>query len=306
MKTLRKAAAIFGSAAALIAFSAGAMHAFAFEQVDLRDRTEEIKSGVTNLVADEVYAEAGETVSYRVSVTNNAGYANCGFALNFDPKLGVVKEENGKPELKAGDGSYGLTNSYSVNDEKSIIGFATMGTDNCTKNEAIYTVKFIVPDQAKEGDTYPLTLTVEKFLDSKTKPVEYNTVAGWIKVRAVTTTAATTTQTEKATTTTSTTAKEVTESNTKPSEGTTTVQTTVTTDITTDISTVSNTSKTNRNQDDVTTASRPTGTTATGKSQASSSTTTSVKTGDTGVGVALAALMLAGATAFVCKRKKED
>ena len=71
MRALKKVIAFVGSAAAAISLAASAMTAFAFQPVDLDDRASELKSGITNIIADEVYAEPGETVSYRGMIRNN-------------------------------------------------------------------------------------------------------------------------------------------------------------------------------------------------------------------------------------------
>ena len=172
MRALKKVIAFVGSAAAAISLAASAMTAFAFQPVDLDDRASELKSGITNIIADEVYAEPGETVSYRVMIQNNKGYGPSGIALNYDAALTPVLEANGvKPALKWGDGSYGLTKSYSINKEKHLLGIGTTGTDNCEKDGVIYTAQFVVPADAKENTVYPMTLTIDKFLDAATDPV---------------------------------------------------------------------------------------------------------------------------------------
>jgi hypothetical protein len=318
MRALKRVIAFVGSAAAAIGLAASAMTAFAFQPVDLDDRASELKSGITNIIADEVYAEPGETVSYRVMIQNNKGYGPSGIALNYDAALTPVLEANGvKPALKWGDGSYGLTKSYSINKEKHLLGIGTTGTDNCEKDGVIYTAQFVVPADAKENTVYPMTLTIDKFLDAATDPVANNPVNGWIRVRkpveetTVSTTKATTTTTTLTTVTTVSTSKSSvsTEPTTSKSvTNPTTVSSTVT-KIETDVSTVSNTSKTDRqdpNKSEPTTASRQGGVTATTKkATTSSSTTTATKTGDAGVGIAVTALLLSGTVAAVCKRKKE-
>lgn len=325
MRALKKVIAFVGSAAAAISLAASAMTAFAFQPVDLDDRASELKNGTTNIIADEVYAEPGETVSYRVMIQNNKGYAPSGIALSYDAALTPVMEANGvKPALKWGDGSYGLTKSYSINKEKHLLGIGTSGTDNCEKDGVIYTAQFVVPADAKENTVYPMTLTIDKFLDAATDPVANNPVNGWIRIRKpVETTVSTTSTTKPTTSTTTTTLTTVTTVSTSKSSvstepttsksvtNPTTVSSTVTTvtKIETDVSTVSNTSKTDRqdpNKSEPTTASRQGGVTATTKkATTSSSTTTATKTGDAGVGIAATALLLSGTVAAVCKRKKE-
>ena len=323
MRALKRVIAFVGSAAAAIGLAASAMTAFAFEPVDLDDRASDLKNGVANIIADEVYAEPGETVSYRVMIKYNSGYGPSGIALTYDSALTPVKEADGiKPALKWGDGAYGLTQTCSLNEEKHLVAIGTTGTQNCTKDGVIYTAKFVVPADAKENTVYPMTLRIDKFLNAKTNVVENNPVNGWIRIRKPSkeTTVSTTSATISTTTTTLTTVTTVSTSKssvtTEPTTSKsvtnpTTVSSTVSTvtKIETEVSTVSNTSKTDRqdpNKSEPTTASRQNGVTATTKKAATtSSTTTATKTGDAGVGVAAAALLLSGTVAAVCKRKKE-
>jgi hypothetical protein len=284
----------------------------AFKPVDLGDRASELKNGVTNIIADEVYAEPGETVSFRVMLKNNTGYAPSGISLTYDSALKPVLTEDGKkPDLTWGDGCYGLTKGGSINLDKHLIGYGSSGTDNCERDGAIYTAKFVVPADAKDGTVYPLTLNVDKFLDAKTDPVAYNAVNGWIRVQLPAETTTSTTASSVTTVTTSKTtvsSEPTTSSSVSTSTSSSTPTVTVTTLIQTDVSTVSNTSKTDRQDpgSEPTTASRDNSVTQTTKKPASSSTTTTAtKTGDAGVGVAVAGLMLAGAAAMICKQKKE-
>ncbi|MBR3045905.1 MAG: hypothetical protein IKI45_15660 [Oscillospiraceae bacterium] len=322
MRTIKKAIAVLSSVAAAAVVTAGALSAFAFDPVDLKDRASEMKSGL-NLIADEVYAEPGETVLYNVYIQNNTGYAASGIGLVYDQALSpVIKESNDRPDLTYGDGSYMLSKSADYSAAEHRIGVGTMGDEDCTRDGIVFTAKFVVPADAKENDEFKLTLDIDKFLNEKTDKVDYSTVDGWIRIRkkAVTTTATsvtttvTTSDTTSVTVPTTTTAPVtvptvITTSETVPT--TSSAQpTTVTTTITTDVSTVSNTSKTDREDpgSEPTTASRKNnGGAQTTKAPASSTTTTkttATKTGDAGVGVAAAALMLSAATAVTFKRKK--
>lgn len=322
MRTIKKAIAVLSSVAAAAVVTAGALSAFAFDPVDLKDRASEMKSGL-NLIADEVYAEPGETVLYNVYIQNNTGYAASGIGLVYDQALApVIKESNDRPDLTYGDGSYMLSKSADYSAAEHRIGVGTMGDEDCTRDGIVFTAKFVVPADAKENDEFKLTLDIDKFLDEKTDKVDYSTVDGWIRIRkkAVTTSATsvtttvTTSDTTSVTVPTTTTAPVtvptvITTSETVPT--TSSAQpTTVTTTITTDVSTVSNTSKTDREDpgSEPTTASRKNnGGAQTTKAPASSTTTTkttATKTGDAGVGVAAAALMLSAATAVTFKRKK--
>lgn len=311
MKALKKALAIFCSTA-VISVAANAISALAFDPVDLEDRASDLKSGVINLVADEVYAEPGETVSYRLMIENNTGYAPFGIGLNYDSALTPVLQDNGKPVIEFGDGSDGLMRSYSVNLEKYLIAYSSMGTIDCKNDGVIYTVQFKVPADAKEDTVYPITLDVDRLTNAKTEDLDNYVVNGWIRIKTeeVTTTTVTTTEAPiTSTISTDQTTSTVSSSNTTSTSVSSVATESVTTTVETDASTVSNTSKTDRDDpssSEPTTESRPGGTTATTKKPTSTSTTTASKTGDAGVGIAVAALALSGAVAMLCNQKKKD
>lgn len=333
MKSLKRKSAFISTAAALAVFGSAAFTASAFESVDLDDRADELKEGVVNIVADQVYAEPGEKVDFRVMISGNTGYADSGIDLYFDSALKVEMEDEYHPLVKQGAASQGLTMERAINTKQWRLGYSTIGTKNCTNDGTDYTAYFTVPEDAKPDTVYPMKLVIVDFLDNKTKEVKYTTVDGWIKVRekAVTTTAPVTTTTTATTTTrittsatTSTTPAPVTStttvttppvttpkpvttsSETQPRTDTTPAPVTtsetelviVTTD-TTEPVTEPITQKTTRDINPnkaVTTAQG--GTRPAGKS---------VKTGDAGIGAAAAALLLAaGTAAAVRKRRKDD
>lgn len=308
MRNVKKAAAIFGGIAALSVFAASAITAFAFEAVKLEERQDQLTAGKLNIVADEVYADAGETVSYTVWIANNSGYAELGLKLYYDAALTAVEEKTYYADLKTGKAATGLMTSDKLNVEKHLIGFSTLGNTNNETDGELYTVKFVVPDNAAVGTTYPITLAVDMLHDNRTDPVEYTTVNGWIKIREPETTTTVTTTTAPAIVVTTTNATTVTSviTTTSGSSVTTTATTSFGTDITTSIST----KKTDRDPTaEVTTSAKQGGnsggSSSGGSSSGGSSSTGGVKTGDPGMGAALAALTLAGLSAVIVGRKKE-
>lgn len=328
MRNGKRVSAVVSGAAALTVLAAGAMSAFAFDTVDLEDRTDELAGGVLNIVADEVYADPGETVEYRVLIHNNTGYADSGVAIKYDPQL-TVKTTDGKADIKTGDGAYGLTPSDGYNEEKYLIGIGTIGVNNCTQDGTMFSVSFTVPEDAQPGTEYPMALKVTKILDNKTKAVAYEAVDGWIRIRTEETTAPVTTTKPIIGTTTApvttkpiaTTTKPATTSpistTTKENETTKVDETTVTsaepisdttdanttsseistsTNIGSDVTTSISTKKTDRNPGNVTAPNNG----------SNGSKSSGAKTGDTGTGVAAAALLLAGASAAIASRKKKN
>ncbi len=329
MKSLKLKSAFLCTAAALAALGTAALSASAFEQVDLDARKDELKSGVVNIVADQVYAEPGEKVDFRVMLSGNTGYADSGIALFFDPALKVEMENEYWPVITQGYASRGLTMERAINYEESRVAYSTIGMRNCTYDGTDFTAYFTVPEDAKDGTVYPMRLEILSFLDNKTKAVAHSTVDGWITVRskAVTTTTPVTTSTITTNTTPATTPApvtstttvtkppvttppvtnpptETTSSDTKPVTNTTPEPVTSTetepivTTNTTEPVTEPITQKTTREinpHNTVTTAQG--GTRPAGKS---------VKTGDAGIGAAAAGLLFAAGTAAALRKRKQD
>jgi len=227
MDSLKKAAAILCSAAALVVFGAAAFPANAFETVDLNDRSSELKADTVNIVADQVYAEPGETVDYRVLLSGNTGYANSGIALVYDPALEVKREGQYEPVMTVGMAANGLMTENSLNLKDHIVAFSSTGTTDCKNSGTLYTVHFTVPADAADGDTYPLSIEIRHFHDKMQVEVSHAIVNGWIKIRKPVTTTVTTVTTPVTTTQPTTTI--VTTTTTVPTTTTSTVTTTSTT-----------------------------------------------------------------------------
>ena len=329
MESIKKAAAILCSAAALAVFGAAAFPANAFETVDLDDRAGELKANSLNIIADEVYAEPGETVDYRVLISGNTGFTNSGIALVYDEALTVKSKGRDDPELEVGNVAKNLITGDSLNEGEHIVAFSSSGTVNVTENGTLFTVHLTVPSDAADGATYPLKIEIRHFQDEMSVSVPHTTVDGWVKIRKpvvttvvtttkapVTTTAAPVTSTAPVTTAvTSSTAPPVTEPPvtqppvteppvTQPPETEAPPVTTVTEPVVQPPVTTSEpaatepvTSKTNRSVDPNHGA-----TTAKGGTKANA-----VQTGEAGSGAAVTGLLLAlGTAAAMNKRRKDD
>lgn len=315
MFSLKKTSALLCSAAALAVFGAAAFSANAFDTVDLDDRASELTAGKVNVVADQVYAEPGETVDFRVMLSGNTGYADCGIGLVYDPQLTLKLAEDGEPDLKTGDAARGLRTEYTLNDQKNRIAFSSMGQSNNKDSGMLYTVQFKVPEDARENDEYALTVDIVHLLDKDTAAVASAAVNGWIKVRVpvVTTTAAPVPATTTVITTTTAPVTEppvvttvttpepviVTTPDTTPAPPDTTPEpVTVTTPDTTEPVTEPITKKTTRDINPNNQA-----TTAQGGTKPA---VQGVKTGDVGSGAAAAGLLLAVTTAALVAPKRKD
>ena len=254
----------------------------------------------TNIIAGVIEAEPGETVHFPVYIANNAksGFAATGLRLIYDAKLTPVTDEDGNlvfdKKCTAGDD---VTKKFTLNAEKQIIGLGTMGSDPEKDNGIMYTVDIKVPADAEAGAKFPMTLEVDKWLDAKTNPLEYVTIDGYIFIAGKPTTDTTTTTTDTTTTTTTTTTAPIT---------TTTAPITTTTAPVTDVTTTTSSSSGVTSTTTTTAGGNKVTTTAKKNNGGTSSNTTATKTGDAGVGVAVAGLLLAAGTAVVATKKKKD
>ena len=328
MRNLKKAAAIICTATALAGFGMAAFVVHAQETVPLSDRQGELDTDVVNVIADQVYAKAGEKVEYCIRLENNAatgGYADSGLVLTYDPKLtpeiktGTVDT----PVSEGGDATKGLKTLHTLNLDLSIFAASSIGSETCANDGIYLKTWFTVPSDAKEGDTFPMVLSIDKWLDQKKDPISYFKVDGWIKIKEKTdttssTTATTTTTTQTTTTLTTTgstsTTTETTSSTTGTGSSTTTTDTTTLT--TTSTGSTTSTTLTTSSTTDTTTTTTASGIDKTTKtvSQPTAppddvpSTTKPLgpSTGDAGVGIAFAALASAAAAAVVFGIKRKE
>ncbi|MBQ8920674.1 MAG: hypothetical protein IJ060_00730 [Oscillospiraceae bacterium] len=363
----KKTVAAVCSAATLVSIGVTAMMANAQETLDPAER-EGLSTSVANIIADQVYAEPGEKVTYAINIVNNQGYSGSGFTITYDERLtpDIKEGTEDTPVTKGGDASADLVKSTSLNLPLYIFACSTAGSQDLNEDDGIYIrTSFTVPKDAKPGDTFPMILTVSKFIDTHNQPVDYESFDGWIKIKAddtttTTTETTTTTTTTETTTTTTTTETTTTTTTTETTTTTTTTETetsTTTTTTETETSTTTTTTETEPPVVTTTTETEPPVVTTTTETEppvvttttetetqapitetsteapADTTTTTTVsetdqttasqtnptvppagttaappvKTGDAGVGAAVAGLLLAGAAAVaVATKKKED
>ena len=274
------------------------------KNTEITDRTD-LVAGKTNIVAGIVEAAPGDLVHFPVYIANNTtGFAATGVRLIHDERL-TVPLNNKKPITKKGQAGNDVTTTFSYNAEKRIIGLGTMGTDPEMDNGIMYEVDIQVPADAKAGESFPMTIEIDKWLDAATNPIEHAAVAGKIVIAGGSSETTTTSTTSDTTTTTSTTPTTISTAPTTISTAPTTISTAPTTISTS--STIS-TQSTSSTVSTTTTTGTNKGTpvvTTTAKG-GSTSSTTATKTGDAGVGVAVAGLLLAAGTAVVATKKKKD
>ena len=190
-------------------------------------------------------------------------------------------------KVAQGSGSSGLSVSGSYKSDARSVAVSTMGTDNCTEDGVIFTFKVKVPEDAKNGDTYPMDIrdTMTQFVNvAKEDQSPYTVIDGWIKVVA-------------------------------PPETTTTEETTTTqkTTDTTPVSSDSQISSDSQGSGDSSDSDTETTTTAAGTEDTGASDSTSnnnggsdvpgPKTGETGAALAIAGLLTAAGAAYVIRKK---
>ena len=149
-----------------------------YGQVDLEVTAKE--AGKTNIVAGQVLASPGEIVKFPVYILNNTGYAATGLRLIYAEGLTPNLNASEKLITQKGDAGDDVTITFSYNTEHRIIGNGTMGAEGEYDSGLFYTVEIKVPENA--SGTYPMTLEVERWLNTEVQPVSYVTVDGFIQV----------------------------------------------------------------------------------------------------------------------------
>ena len=294
--TIAKIAAVVCSAATL-----GALGIAASAQTTLDVNPGAVTT--TTILAGKVEAEPGELVQFPVYIYQPEGthYAATGLRLVYAEGLTIQKNKRDDYGTKgvAGDD---ITQTFILNDKVRTLGLGTMGTDGEYDSGVAYTCLVKVPDDATPGTQYDMKMEIESWLDKKSQPVAAETVPGWIKIVGEPK-ETTTTEAPVTTTTTSAPAPVTTTTTAAPAPGTTTTTaapiggTTTTTDGKADGSTTT----TGKGGSAATTTAKP----SSGGSS-SGSKTDATKTGDAGVGVAVAGLMIAAGAAVAATRKKKE
>lgn len=301
--TIAKIAAVVCSAATL-----GALGIAASAQTTL-----DVNPGTvteTTILAGQVEAEPGETVEFPVYIyqPEDVHYAATGLRLIYADGLTIQKNKRDDYGTKgtAGDD---VTQTFSLNAELNTLGLGTMGTSGEWDSGVAYTCLVQVPADAQPGTTYEMKMEIESWLDKKSQPVPAHTVNGWIKIvgTPVAETTTTTPAPAPATTTTTTAAPvpaTTTTTTAAPAPGTTTTTAAPVGGSTTTTSGAAggSTTTTKAGGAAATTTAKP----SSGGSSSSGSKTDATKTGDAGVGVAVAGLMIAAGAAVAATRKKKE
>ena len=301
----KKSAAILCGAATLAVISATAMFASAYEtQPETKHDPAIAYTGdktciwLDNVIATKDDVSTSKEIPFAINISNNkGGFAATGVKFQYDPRLTVVmknasdvKCDSAKSKTPATfneDKDLSIKVNAVLNSEEHSISFGTTSADTSFEEGAYCICYFTLPSDAKPGDKFEIKF-VDKdgwsWSDNGSHAVAHTEADGFIQVEPETTTSSTTTSTTTTTTTTSTSETSTTSTSQTSSTGTETG---------TNTNTGSGSSST---------------TTSTSKKSVTPGTTANgVKTGDAGVGIAIAGLMLAaGGAVAIAAKKKED
>lgn len=301
MKFMKKAAAIACGAAIVSAVSIAAISASA--------------EGTNVIKAAQVYAEPGQVVEYAVNLEGNTGFEIVNYTLVYDSKLKpvVTKEDNRTVPKNKSDEYSGMVSLF-INQEDYLIGYGMTAMSKQLGDKALAYFYFEVPENAEDGDTYPisfLTENTELIVGDVNQTV--SSEAGWIKVKTAGTSDVTTEANTEAT------AEETTSETTEETTAETTAETTESSDVVTEESTVStdatvSSDSTDNGEGTTTTSATNAATVSTNAGGTTKqggnggSTTNGGKqdgpsAGDAGVAMAVAGLLAAAGSAVVCRKK---
>ena len=96
----------------LAVLEAAALLILGVNQVDQPLPEDEIQSGKLNIIAGQVYAEPGETVSFPVYLAENPGYTTGLFRVIYDERLIVNLKPDGALEAKIGPAGDSLSTTF--------------------------------------------------------------------------------------------------------------------------------------------------------------------------------------------------
>ena len=145
----------------------------------------DVNDSAVNVIAGNIEAAPGETVSFPVYIANNTaeGFAATGLRLNYDSRLTPCTNEDGSlvadENCVAGDA---LNMVFGLNADQNCIGIGTMGSQAETDNGLFCTIDFTIPADAQEGDVYAMDLEVSTFTDAKLNAIVCEAIGGSITV----------------------------------------------------------------------------------------------------------------------------
>ena len=173
--TLAKIAAVCG--AAMLGMTG--LTAFAQTNANIEDRSD-IVEGKTNIAAGIVKAEQGEVVKFPIYVVNNtpSGFTSLQISVTYDQRLVPCLKADGGAVTKKGDACDGLVTAFSHDAEKHTIKLKSEGSEPEMDSGILFEFELIMP--ADYGGKFPVTVTIDQFLDAENQPVASAAVNGYI------------------------------------------------------------------------------------------------------------------------------
>lgn len=111
-----------------------------------------------NISAEDAKASPVQTVTISLNGANKQ-YCSTGFHVYFDNRLTIVPNAKGAFATKGSAINDLSSASYSKN---NCLFLATAGTSNSGKDGTMWTFQLKLPDDAAEGDVYPIEIKYEK------------------------------------------------------------------------------------------------------------------------------------------------
>ncbi len=124
-------------------------------------------------------AHAGDkAVPVSVEIWNNPGFAATGIQLFYDPKLKPVVTEETSPattfpfaKCDLGSATEGFLKSCLVGEEKHLIAFGGMSTEDSKKDGVMFTVYFDIPEDVPAGQEFTFTCVMDSLNTAAQEPL---------------------------------------------------------------------------------------------------------------------------------------
>lgn len=129
------------------------------------------EQGRTGLTDDQIVVEcgiveahAGATAVIPIKIKQNPGFSSCGFRVTYNTALTPKLNFFGNPSCELGTVGKGLSTTVYLNKQEQMIGFQASSSSNRTGDGTIFTLPFVVPQNAVAGDSYTVAVQVD-YLD---------------------------------------------------------------------------------------------------------------------------------------------
>lgn len=146
-------------------------------------KTAQIIGESKTVTLDDLKANNYE-VTWDLSIVDNPGYVGIGLGISVPSDLTIVRDPDDETSAKfdGGDGAKGLVQIAVLGTKENKIAWTTAGSKNVTKDATIASFYFKVPETAKAGDKFPITLELSSFTDKDYKELPASAVNGYIMI----------------------------------------------------------------------------------------------------------------------------